>query len=232
RSELVTAVDTNAEHAQACAELYASMGNVLNLGPYTPWVLRENPEDRDTTLLFPGLVGGPNWGGAAYDPASQRVFVMAADVGTFGWLEPAPQGSDLPFLLQTPRPSSFDVAMGDSRWPCHRPPWGRLTAVDTTTGNIVWQQPLGITAGLPAAKQVTGRAGRAGALVTASGLLFIAATDDDRLRALRVTDGAELWQVQLPARGNANPLSYRGSDGRQYIAIAATERLLSFALPQ
>ncbi len=229
--DLVTAADTNAEHAQACAELLASMGDVVNQGAYTPWVLRQVAEQPVTTLLFPGLGGGPNWGGAAFDQASGMVFVMAADIGTFGWLESAGDGSELPYQLRTPRPSGFDVAMAGSRWPCHKPPWGRLTAVDTASGDIVWQQPLGITEGLPADRQRTGRAGRAGAVVTASGLLFIAATDDNRLRALRVSDGEELWQAQLPARGNANPLTYLGSDGRQYIAIAATEQLLSFALP-
>ena len=80
--------------------------------------------------------------------------------------------------------------------------------MDLATGEVVWQRPLGITEGLPEALRNTGRPGRAGAVVTAGGLLFIAATDDNRFRALDVNNGEELWQALLPGRGNANPMTY------------------------
>ena len=115
--------------------------------------------------------------------------------------------------------------------PCQKPPWGRLTAVDTSTGEIAWQIPLGITEGLTADKQRTGRPGRAGALVTGSNLLFIAATDDNRFRALDASSGDIIWEDVMDRRGNANPMTYLGSNGKQYVVITATDIVRSYALP-
>ena len=230
--DLVSAADTSAAHAAACGGLLESLGEVINLGPYTPWAHRTPDGPARTTLLFPGLAGGPNWGGVAIDRASGVGFVFAANLGSFGWLEPGPnQDGAQAWTLTGPRPSGFDVAMGDSRWPCQKPPWSQLSAVDLATGEVVWQRPLGITEGLPEALRNTGRPGRAGAVVTAGGLLFIAATDDNRFRALDVNNGEELWQALLPGRGNANPMTYLGADGRQYLAISATDTLLTYRLP-
>jgi len=229
--DLISATDTSAEHAAACAELVASVGEIENHGPYTPWVYRPPGGPEKTTLLFPGLAGGPNWGGAAFNPQSQLVFAFSYDVGSLGWLEDAGDGASLPYELRGPRPSGFDVAMGDSRWPCQKPPWGQLTAVDSTTGAVAWRKPIGITEGLPEEKQNTGRPGRAAAITTASGLLFIAATDDNRIRALNVSSGEELWVGRLPNRGNANPMTYRAADGNQYLVISATDQLVAYRLP-
>ena len=106
-----------------------------------------------------------------------------------------------------------------------------MTAVDATTGEIVWQEPVGVTDGLPPEKANTGRPGRAGAIVTASGLVFVAATDDARLRALSATTGEELWVTRLERRGNASPMTYLGPDGRQYLAVSATDEIVAFRLP-
>lgn len=230
-SDLVTAQDTSAEHAAACAALLTEIGAYQNAGPYTPWNYRPGANSGVTTLLFPGLGGGPNWGGAPYDPASGYVFVFAGDTGTFGWLEDAPAGSPVPYVLSGPRPSGFEVRIDDISMPCQQPPWGSLTAVDTRTGEIAWRQPLGITAGLPDDRQRTGRPGRAGALITGGNLLFIGATDDDYFRALAADSGQLLWETPLGGRGNANPMTYLGSDGNQYVAISATDTLVSFRLP-
>jgi quinoprotein glucose dehydrogenase len=230
-ADLVSAEDTSPEHAAACAELVESMGEIYNAGPFTPWAYRASGSSGRTTLLFPGLVGGPNWGGAAFDPNSGYVFVFSQDIGTFGWMEEAPDGAPLPYERRAPRPASFDVQIGDLRLPCQKPPWGRMTAVDASTGDVVWQQPVGITDELPADRQNTGRPGRAAAIVTASGLLFVASTDDNRFRALDVTTGRELWVGRLERRGNADPMTYLGADGRQYLALAATDAVLAYRLP-
>ena len=92
--------------------------------------------------------------------------------------------------------------------------------------------PLGITEQLPAGKQNTGRPALAGPIVTASGLVFVASTDDNRFRALDAKTGKELWVTTLERRGNANPITYRGRNGKQYVAVAATDTLAVFALPQ
>lgn len=230
-ADFVTAADTSVAHVDACMALLDSVGPVTNLGPYTPWTYKPDPAAPGATLLFPGLAGGPNWGGAPYDPASGYVFVFAGDSGSLGWLQDADAGAELPYVLGGPRPGGFEVRIDGVSLPCQKPPWGTLTAVDTNTGDIAWRTTLGVTESLSEANQQTGRPGRAGALVTASGLLFIGATDDNRFRALDTASGRLLWETTLDNRGNASPMSYRGNDGRQYVVISATDSLLSYRLP-
>ena len=230
-SDLVTAADTSPEHAAACSQLLAKSGNVTNQGPFTPWAYRPNGAGDNTTLLFPGLTGGPNWGGVAFDPASKYAFVFAGDIGSFGWVEESENGAEFPMQRRGPRPGNFQVTIDGMSLPCQKPPWGTLSAVDTTTGNIAWQQTLGLSEVLPEENQNTGRAGRAAALVTAGNLIFIAATDDNRLRALDTMTGRQLWETTLAKRGNANPMTYRGADGNQYVVISATDTLRAFRLP-
>lgn len=230
-SDLVTAADTSSEHAAACSELLANAGTVINQGPFTPWAYRPNGAGDNTTLLFPGLTGGPNWGGVAFDPASKYAFVFAGDIGSFGWVEESEVGAEYPMQRRSPRPGSFQVSIDGMSLPCQKPPWGMLSAVDTTTGNIAWQQAIGLSAVLGEENQHTGRPGRASAIVTAGNLLFIAATDDNRLRALDTMSGRQLWETTLEKRGNANPMTYLGADGKQYVVISATDTLRAFRLP-
>ena len=164
----------------------------------------------------------------AFDPNSRLAFVFAADLGTLGWLEAT--GEDFPYQLSLPRPSSFAVTIEGQTLPCQEPPWSHLTAVDTTTGDIAWRIPLGVSDSLPPGKQNTGRPGRAAALITASDLLFIASTDDNRFRGLRASTGEILWEQQLNRRGNANPMTYLDASGRQFVAISATDELIVFGL--
>jgi quinoprotein glucose dehydrogenase len=143
----------------------------------------------------------------------------------------AKEGSLVPYEKATPGRSTFDVRIGDANWPCQKPPWGKLIAVNTATGDFAWQVPLGLTEQLPPGKQNTGRPLLAGPIVTASGLLFIGSTDDNRFRALDAKSGKELWVTKLERRGNADPITYQGGNGKQYVAIVATDTLLVFALP-
>ena len=226
--ELVTSDLTSPDHAQACADLIATTGEIYNDGPYTPWTLKDSSGAGAATLLFPGLAGGPNWGGVAFDPNSKLAFVFASDLGTLGWLEET--GEEFPYSLSTPRPSAFAVTIDGQVLPCQKPPWSHLTAVDTTSGEIAWRIPVGVSESLPAENQNTGRPGRASALVTASDLLFIAATDDNRLRALRASTGEMLWEDSLEQRGNANPMTFLDSAGNQRIAISATDELIVYGL--
>jgi quinoprotein glucose dehydrogenase len=228
--DLVTAADTTSEHVQACQELIQKNGGVYNAGAFTPWMLRPEGSGPKSTLVFAGGLGGANWGGVAFDPRSGVVLVGMQDVGALGWMEKAKPGSAVPYDKAS-LDRTFDVPMAGSRWPCQKPPWGRLSAVNASTGDIVWQVPLGITEGLPADKQRTGRPLLAGPIVTASGVVFIAATDDNRFRALDVKTGKELWVTNLPRRGNADPMTYEGRNGKQYVALVATDTLLVYALP-
>jgi len=233
--DLVTAADTTPEHAAACKDLVEKNG-VYNTGPFTPWAYRAEGAPPKTALVFPGGLGGPNWGGTAYDPKSGYLFVVTEDNGALGWIEKSRNGAPVPFDKVMPDRTgpgrgNFDVRIGGSNWPCQKPPWGRLIAVKASTGEFAWQVPLGITDGLPENKQRTGRPAMAGAIVTAGGVLFVAATDDNRFRAFEATSGKELWVTKLERRGNADPVTYQGKNGKQYVAVVATDTVMVYALP-
>jgi quinoprotein glucose dehydrogenase len=125
--------------------------------------------------------------------------------------------------------------------PAISPPWGTLNAIDLATGEIAWQVPLGEYPKL-AAKGLrnTGTLNFGGAVATAGGVIFIAATADEKIRAFEKHSGRVLWEHQLPAGGYATPSVYM-VDGRQYVAIAAGgsgknatksgDSIIAFALP-
>jgi quinoprotein glucose dehydrogenase len=117
-----------------------------------------------------------------------------------------------------------------------------LFAVNVNTGEIVWQSVLGITEDLPEDKQKTGRPNLGGSLATASGLVFIGATDDSRFRAFDAKTGKELWAPKIDAGAHSAPITYIGRDGKQYVVITATgggfiadpstaDTVIAFALP-
>jgi quinoprotein glucose dehydrogenase len=105
-------------------------------------------------------------------------------------------------------------------YPGIKPPWGTLNAVDLTSGKLLWKVPLGEFAeltkkGIP----VTGTENYGGPLVTKGGLIFIAATKDEKIRAFDKGTGKVVWEAQLPAAGYATPATY-SIDGKQYVVIA------------
>jgi quinoprotein glucose dehydrogenase len=106
-------------------------------------------------------------------------------------------------------------------YPAMKPPWGTLNAIDLNTGEYLWKVPLGEypelkEKGLP----ITGTENYGGPIVTAGGLVFIAATKDERIRAFDKQSGEVIWEYQLPAGGFATPITYQ-INGKQYVVIAA-----------
>jgi glucose dehydrogenase len=248
--DIVTAEDTTPEHAKACRELYERSGGFYNAGPFTPWLFHPEGAPPKSTIQFPGGTGGANWGGTAADPKTGYVFVQTHDVALVGWIEKkhgtgsygrGTQGSTQIYdraSVDGPGPYfGFSVTMKDKdghvigNWPCQKPPWGRLSAVNANTGDIAWQVPLGITEGLPEGKQNTGSGDSAGPIATAGGLVFIGAISDKRFRAYDSKTGKELWVTKLGSEGMADPMTYQAKNGKQYVAIVAGVTLFVFALP-
>lgn len=249
RNDIVTAADTNARHAAACRDRWDTVG-YYNAGPYTP--LRLRAEGTPPSLVLPGSGGGVNWGGTAYDPELGYILVNTRDrMGLLtGWMQENPQfGPTTPDQVPYVRVSGppfvaplFDdngTRLGFLR--CLKPPWAKLLAVEVSTGEIVWEVPLGIEELLPEGKQKVGSHGVGGPMVTASGLTFIGATGDRRFRAFDTRTGTELWSVGFDYNVEAVPMTYGGRDGKQYIAVNVSagatdetrgnERLVVFNLP-
>jgi quinoprotein glucose dehydrogenase len=165
---------------------------------------------------FPGSLGGIDWGGAAFDPGRGLLVANTNNLAALATMVARPDGSygmkDGYLYFWNPK----------TRQPCNAPPWGQFSAVDVNTGKIKWQVPLGVSDDLPADRRDTGRVNLGNPMVTAAGLAFIGATDDSRFRAFDTMTGKLLWEAKLPATASTGPISYRGKDGRQYIAVVAT----------
>jgi quinoprotein glucose dehydrogenase len=186
------------------------------------------------TLMNPGYAGGSNWGGLAWDPASQTVVATVLelpmwvrltprdeaerqmDAGVYDW-QGYTEMEGTPYVLNRGMlVSAIDV-------PCTRPPWGKLVALDLGKGEIGWQRAIGTIEDLapaPVPNLEVGVPLIGGAIVTGAGLIFVGATFDDYLRAFDLESGEELWKGRLPAGGQATPMTY-AIDGRQFVVIAA-----------
>jgi quinoprotein glucose dehydrogenase len=158
---------------------------------------------------------------------------------------PTPARSDDPRAAAGAAPSRFEF-LGYERWrdaegyPAIKPPWGTLSAIDLNTGEYRWRITLGEHAVLTARGiKPTGTEMYGGPIVTAGGLVFVAATMDAKFRAFDKSTGALMWETQLPAAGYATPMTFR-ANGKQYVVIAAGggklgtpsgDSYVAFALP-
>jgi quinoprotein glucose dehydrogenase len=163
------------------------------------------------------------------------------DVGGLFRMQKRRRGAAVPWAL---RGAQYEFFWDSRGYPCQKPPWGQLTAVDLSTGEIRWRETLGefeelTKRGVPK----TGTPNIGGSLSTAGGLVFIAATSDHRFRAFDADTGKEIWSAELPASGFAAPATYLGrTSGRQFVVIAAgggnkydktfTGKMVAFALPE
>ncbi|HJP87116.1 MAG TPA: pyrroloquinoline quinone-dependent dehydrogenase [Gemmatimonadaceae bacterium] len=205
------------------------------------------PPSRNGTVVLPGFDGGGEWGGAAVDRITGVIYVNSSDVP---WIAAMRDTADVPKSnngnQQSRRKLSPYAFAGYERWrdsaglPAIKPPWGTLSAIDLNTGEYRWRIALGEHPAL-AAKGITdtGAEQYGGPIVTAGGLVFIAATMDEKFRAFDKDTGNLLWQTALPAAGYATPATYM-VNGKQFVVIAAGggklgtksgDAYVAFALP-
>ncbi len=205
------------------------------LGIFTPPTI-----EKKGMVLLPGTIGGMNWGGLAFDPVRRIVIANYSRLPNIVDMHPREEVVDRPVGSGGARPDQAvapqtGTPFGVNRpmWlsalnvPCLAPPWGFIAAVHIDTGELVWSKPLGTgfdagPLGIPMRIKIPmGTPNIGGPLTTAGGLTFIAAAQDNFLRAFETATGRLVWQARLPAGGQAGPMTYE-HDGIQYIAIAAT----------
>jgi quinoprotein glucose dehydrogenase len=216
-----------AEDRKWCAE---RLKGARSEGIFTPPAL-------EGTVVFPSNVGGVNWGGISHDPERNLLIAPTNRIVLLAKLIPRKEyeslrGTDAAnrlageFGRQTGTP--YAVYREFLRAPgglfCSPPPWGTLTAVDLASGKKRWEVPLGAIPGIPPVpgSEGWGAVNLGGAAVTRGGLVFIAAAMDPNLRAFDVETGKELWKAELPAGGQATPMTYRLSkSGKQFVVLCA-----------
>ena len=191
------------------------------------------PPSAQGTLVLPGMLGGMNWSGSAFDAARSLLVANANVLPAKVRIIPRAQFNDRSLRKEngdyatqggTPFGMFRRFVQSPSDLPCSRPPWGVLTAVDLTRGTIRWQVPLGSMQNFGGTQPPVppGSLSLGGPIVTAGDLVFIAGTYDPYLRAFDTETGRELWKGELPASGHATPITYQlRSSGKQYVVVAA-----------
>ena len=202
------------------------------------------PPSLQGTVSLPGVWGGANWGGGAFDPETGRLYVKTTRSPAIFKMEPYDKSQqpsdrsdevDAEYIQRSP--SSFVDGV-----PILKPPYAHLVAIDLNRGDIAWKVPFGDAPelrALPALKDVPlpdrlGAVGPPGAIVTKGGLIFVGG-NDVALSAFDKATGREVWRYVLPRQATATPMTYLAPDGRQMVLIATgrgdNTALLAFALP-
>lgn len=228
------------EDQQACRQ---QIEGLRNEGVFTPPSIRGS-------LAIPGNIGGMTWSGYAFEPQQGILVVNTNNFPAAVKLIPR---AEFKRALAKNEPGEYAAQEGSpyamfrrplrspkSNLPCAKPPWGMLTGINMTLGNILWQVPLG---SLDPGHLPPGVISLGGPIVTAGGLVFIAGTVDSFIRAFDITTGDELWKARLPASGHATPITYQLSrNGKQYLVIASgghprievgrqSDTIVAFSLP-
>lgn len=194
------------------------------------------PPSENGTLVFPGNLGIFEWGGISVNQ-DRQVGVMniialpfvsklyLKDPNDEQKIEGGHGEQGLQPMTGTPYAVDIHPFLSPLGLPCKQPPWGFVAGIDLPTNKIVWKHRFGtIRDSLPNLIQLPplkiGVPGLGGAISTAGNVMFVAASQDDYIRAFDVTNGEMLWEARLPAGGQATPMTY-AIDGKQYVVIMA-----------
>jgi quinoprotein glucose dehydrogenase len=231
-------------------------------GIYTP------PVTQGHSVEYPGYNGGSDWGGIALDPQRGVIVANYNDMPNYVRLVPRAEADRLGWAPREQARGAIGGAEGagdpqmgapyaiqiNAGWRlpvtgllCKEPPYGNIRAIDLKSGKTLWDRPLGTARrngpfGIPSMLPVSiGTPNNGGAVVTAGGLIFVAAATDNLIRAIDMNSGKTLWTDVLPAGGQATPMTYE-ADGRQYVVIMAGghhfmetpigDELVAYALPR
>jgi quinoprotein glucose dehydrogenase len=197
------------------------------------------PPSMQGTLMRPGMNGGANWGGGAFDPDSGILYVKSTNVPAVIRINKNGEKTDeVDADYSAARATGAEFHNG---LPLLKPPYGHLTAIDLNKGEIVWRVTFGDDPRVrahPALKGVTlperlGAPGSAGGVVTKGGVIFVAG-GDFAFHAMDAKDGSELWKMDMGRRVNSTPMTYRTAAGRQIVVVAsgvgAGARVTGFAV--
>lgn len=215
-------------------------------------------------IMYPGNNGGSDWGSYAYDGNRGVIIANWNNTPMYGQLisraeankeglqsmdaknyKPVP-GIGRP-MADTPYGVKISAFFSPTGMLCSEPPYGMISAIDLRTKSILWQHPLGSAErngpfGLPTHMPIQiGTPNNGGPIVTAGGVIFVAATTDNKIRAIDMHTGKELWSDTLPAGGQATPMTY-SINGEQYLVIMAgghhfmgtgvSDALVAYKLPK
>ena len=197
------------------------------------------PPSFQGSISIPGFLGGANWSGACFDPTNGLLYVNSNNVPSIITLDTAKPSKARRYGPYTHK--GYPDFRDSEGYPAIAPPWGILNAINLNTGEFAWRVTLGEYAKLKArGVPQTGTESLGGTIVTAGGLVLIAATKDERMHAFDKETGKLLWDCTLPAGGYATPATYM-VHGRQYVVIAAggagkmgtkaSDAFVAFALP-
>ncbi|MFP1682196.1 membrane-bound PQQ-dependent dehydrogenase, glucose/quinate/shikimate family [Alloalcanivorax sp. C16-1] len=194
-------------------------------GRYTP------PSERGS-LVYPGNFGVFNWGGLAVNPRRQVAFATPSYLAFVSTLVPRDDATTdyvsdgKPGLGENygaPYAVTLKPFLSPLGLPCQQPPWGYVAGLDLVSGEVVWKHrngtvrdlapvPLPFKMGVP---------DLGGPILTAGGVAFMNGSMDNYVRAYDLTNGETLWQARLPAGGQATPMTYSDSQGRQRLLVVA-----------
>ena len=251
KEDMVTAEDTSADHVKACQELWDKSGGFYNAGPFTPFSYHEEGAPPKSTIQFPGGTGGVNWGGPAADPSTGYVFVNAHDTSLVGWIEKSSARPEL-----RPRHGRVEAALRSRQRQRRRPvlhvqradegrKWSRgrqpavpASAMGTARGRQREHRRHRVAGAARHHRSAAGRQAQHGRQRQRR------SDRDRRRRRHRRRDErshASARSTRRPA-GNSGPRRCRawatrirsritGKNGKQYVAIVATDSLQVFALP-
>ena len=214
---------------------------------------RYTPPSLQGSLAFPATAGGMQWGGGAVDPETGIYYINSSNVvqiyqliarGEYDQLTSGGSEASGGLFPMNGAPYGFRLTnfMNPMGMPCWKPPFGVIAAIDLKTGETLWKEPFGQVQQwgfyMP---ESWGSPTIGGPVVTRSGLIFIGASMDARVRALDARTGKVLWKAQVDAPAVSIPAVF-DYKGRQYVLFTAGgnsiikpqvgDQLVAFALPQ